>query len=94
MGKIYTPTFRAEVKDNTSPVWISMVWNVKDHGRPSNNNAETFRVKLNSSFLPGGVNEHISKSAGFLVHVNSVRVIRQATGDVVAEAKAPMFEVV
>ena len=94
MGKVYTPTFRAEVRDNTSQAWFHSAWNVKDHGRPTDKNAERYRRSLNESLKIGGVNEHISKAAGFLVHTSAVRVIRQATGQVVASAKAPLFEVV
>jgi len=90
MGRSTTPTFRTEVVDQEGI--HHMTWNCKTHGRPTNANAETFRKMLNNSYLPGGVNEHISKH--FILHTSKVSVIRQSTGEVVAVANAPMFEVV
>ena len=92
MGKSYTPTYRVETKDNTSFYWNRAAWNVKEHGRATNNNAEAYRVKLNESYQIGNVNEHISKAEGKLVHVSAVRIIRQSTEEVVATANAPLFE--
>lgn len=92
MGRSTTPTFRAEVKGT---IWnFSMFgWDCKIHGRPNQTNVDRYRLSLNNSFLPGGVNFDISESQGTIAHVSTVRIIRQSTGDVVAESKAPMFEV-
>ena len=92
MGRSYTPTYRVEVTVNNGKLDL-YGWDCKCHGRPTNSNAEKYRRKLNESFGPKGVNWHISKSCGVVVHVSSVRVIRQSTGAVVATAKAPLFEV-
>ena len=94
MGRTTIPTYYAQVKDNTGPNLHHMVWDCKRHGRPTAKNAERYRVSLNESFKLGGVNDHISKGYGFLVHTSEVRVVRNRTGEVVASAKAPMFEVV
>ena len=93
MGKSTIPTYYAEARDNTSPEWKHMVWDCKQHGRPTHKNVERYRVSLNESFQIGNVNDHISKAAGFLVHTSAVRVIRNRTGEVVVEAKAPLFEI-
>jgi hypothetical protein len=93
MGRSTTPTFRAEVKGSN---WnFSMFgWDCKTNGRPNQTNVDRYRLSLNNSFLPGGVNFHVSDSRGVIPHVSTVRVVRQSTGDVVAESKAPMFEVI
>lgn len=98
MGKSYTPTYRAEYKDQTGK-WNMIHWNSTKrpgvstpHGKPTNENAEKLRQALNRSFAPGGVNEHVSKGAGFVVHVTEIVVVRQRDGNVMARACAPMFE--
>lgn len=99
MGKSYTPTYRAEYKTQTGD-WRLISWNVRGgtnrtaHGVPNERNAELLRKALNKSFAPGGVNYHVSKAAGYIVSINRLRVIHQASNQVVAETVAPMFEVV
>lgn len=96
MGRITTPTFRLEFNDNP---W-RLVWNAKEtwdctkYGRPSTASIERFRVARHKSLEIGGVNEHISKSIGYIPYINRARIIRQATGETVAEFTAPPFEVV
>ena len=94
MGKSTTPTYYCLVKDNTSKNWHHMTWDCRYNGRATDKNAERYRIKLNESFKIGGCNEHISKAAGFLVHTSHVAIVRNRTHDVVARAKAPLFEVV
>lgn len=90
MGRSVTPTFRVEV---TANVHITdMFWSVKQSGKPTAENAEKFRKMLNESFAPGGVNA--PKGDEIVPHISKVRVIRQSTNAVVAEASAPLFEVV
>jgi hypothetical protein len=88
MGKSYTPTFRAEYRDQTG-VWNTISWD----GKASDTRAELKRRGLNESFKPGQVNAHVSEALGFIPHIVELRVIRQRTGRVEASAKAPMFEV-
>ena len=94
MGRTIIPTYYAETRDNRNLGWLHLAWNCRDHGWPSVENAERYRDSLNKSFKIGGVNEHISRSAGILVHVSELRIIHNKTGEVVASAKAPLFEVV
>ena len=93
MGHSITPTFRAEVKANIGH-YSSFSWDCKVNGRPSQKNVDSYRVHMNRSFAPGGVNDHISQSRGVIPHISEVKVIRQSTGEVVATSNAPMFEVV
>ena len=88
-----TLTFRTEVFDNTRR-WGRLTWDCKTHGRPTDKNAEKFRVSLNKSYALGGCNYPISQSYGFIIHASKVRVIRQSTGEIVAKADAPTFEIV
>jgi cell division protein FtsI/penicillin-binding protein 2 len=99
MGKVITPTFRAEYRDQAG--WHSIAWNARAgstpqtvHGSPTEANAEKLRRTLNKSFQPTGVNAHVAKVRGYIPHVSRVRVIRQSTGQIMAEAVAPMFEAV
>ncbi len=93
MGRSVTPTFRAEVK-GSGWNFDMFGWDCKTNGRPTQMNVDQYRWSLNKSFQPGGVNFHVSDSRGVIPHVSTVRVIRQSTGEVVAESKAAMFEVV
>jgi hypothetical protein len=100
MGRSITPTFRAEYKTQDGR-WNAIGWNARAtqcanvtvHGAPNERNAEVMRSKLNKSFANGGVNAHVSAAVGYILHVSAVRVIRQSTGEVVAMAVAPLFEV-
>lgn len=92
MGRSTTPTFRAEVKGSNCN-FDAFGWDCKTNGRPNQTNVDRYRLSLNNSFLPGGVNYHMTDSRGVVAHVSSIRVIHQSTGKVVVESKAPMFEV-
>jgi hypothetical protein len=98
MGRSYTPTYRVEYRDNTMTRWTTpphwLTYDSKRHGRPSNAKAEAIRVSLNASFGPDGVNFHVSQAAGVVIHVTKLWIVRQADGEVVGAATAPMFEVV
>lgn len=96
MGKSYTPTFRVEYRDNTNAQILSfnpMAWDCKMDGRPTVANLEKWRQGYNKSFNPGGVNFHVSKEIGVIIHISNAKLIRQSTGEVVAETAMPMFEV-
>jgi hypothetical protein len=92
MGKTVTPKYHAFYRTNVNPRgWNDIMWK----GRPTDANAEDFRKMLNKSFNEGGSNYHISKAEGVILHVIEVQVRRNVrNGEVVASAKAPMFEVV
>jgi len=93
----YTPTYRVEFRTNLCESLYQMKlqsspWDCKRDGRPTADNAEKYRREMNQSFLPGGVNYHISESRNVIIHVNYVRIIRQSTNETVAEVKAPIFD--
>ena len=92
MGRSVTPTYRVEVQANTRMDMFS--WDCKVNGRATETNLENWRQAYNASFGPGGVNWHVSEASGVVVHISKARLIRQRTGEVVAETNAPLFEVV
>ena len=92
MGKSYTPTFRVEYQDNTGS--NHMAWHSKRDGRPTVANLEKWRQEYNKSFNIDGVNFHASMHCGVIIHINKAKLIRQSTGEVVAETVMPVFEVV
>ncbi len=71
------PAYRVEI-NNATPV--HMAWKAEDYGKPSGLNLVKFVIAYNDSFLPGGVNEHISK-AGLIVEA---KIVHQLTGKVKA----------
>ena len=94
MGRSTTPTYRIEARTNDISVINDCVWNSKYHGRANQENLEKWRTILNASFQPGGVNEHIAEARKAVPHIIAAKLIRQSTGEVVAETKMPAFEVV
>lgn len=92
MGTSYTPKYRAEYQDQKGWHWISYM--VQDNGPATEANAEKLRKALNESFQPGGVNEAVSKMNGFIPHVSRLVIVRQSDNKQVANARAPMFEVI
>ena len=70
-------------------------WHTRDYGKPTPENLNKWRQRQNKSFLPGGVNEHLSTS--YIPHISNVRVYRQspaAKRGLVASYIAPAFEIV
>jgi len=94
MGRSTTPTYRVAIRTNDMSVMTDCAWNSKYHGRANQKNLETWRTTLNASFQPGGVNEHIAEARKAIPHIIAAKLIRQSTGEVVAETKMPAFEVV
>ena len=103
MGKSYTPKYRVEYRDNSDmlrprnalPVEPGRLsWPSQRFGKPNDAKAEQFRADMNQSFLPGEVNGHVSDGLGIVVHIYRLWIVEQKTGLRVAEASAPMFEVV
>lgn len=99
MGRSVTPTYRIEYSDNDlphggrRPFAKSMCWNGKSYGRATLENLTRWRNKFNGSFERGGVNQHVSDAAGYIVRVGSCRIVHQATNRIVATFTAPAFEV-
>lgn len=99
MGRSVTPTYRIEYSDNDTPrhgrrPFSKMIcWNGKSYGRATLANLERWRSTFNTSFETGGVNQHVSDAAGFILRVGSCRIVHQATNRVVATFTAPAFEV-
>lgn len=94
MGRSYTPKYRVEYTDNnpkarnqTFSVYKSMGWN----GVATVAKLEDWRKSMNDSFKPGGCNDLVSRE--YIYQIVNCRLVNQTTNDVVAEVKAPMFEV-
>lgn len=96
MGRVITPTYRVEAAVNVLG-FSFFGWDCRINGRPTVKNAEKWRRATNESFQPNGVNWHVSQATGVVPHITQVRIVAQKgprTGEVVAETKMPMFEVV
>lgn len=95
MGRSTTPLYSTEVDANVSMDFFG--WNVKAYGKPTEANLEKMRTGYNQSFQPGGCNFHNIRGNNIVPHISAVRVRYnkgQRRGELVAEAKGPMFEVV
>jgi len=96
MGRSTTSTYRIEAAANVAG-FSFFGWDCKTYGRPTTQNAEKWRRATNESFQPEGVNWHISQAWGVVPHITQVRIVAQKgprAGQVVAETRMPMFEVV
>lgn len=93
MGRIVTPTYRVEYRDNSQPQWKPMIWDCKLYGRPTMANLEAWRQGYNRSFGPDGHNWHVSQAVGYVIHINRARIIRQKSGEIMAAVTMPLFEV-
>lgn len=94
MGSSYTPTFRIETTGSDMAVCPD-AWDCKRMGRPSAKNLEAVLVRYLKSCEPGGVNYHLTEMLGHLPNMpTTARVVRQSTGEIVAEWTCPMFYVV
>ncbi len=90
MGKSYTPTYRLEFHDGTSEKgYMVQAWK----GKATIQALEQWIYSYAKSLELGGVNQHISISLGHIPYPYSARIVRQATGEVVATWKAGMFQV-
>jgi hypothetical protein len=90
VGKVITPTYRVEYRDNASRSNSSMAW----QGRATQKRLEQWRKDYNKSFNHGGANYHVSQALGVVVHISHAWIINQRTGEIVAKTQMPMFEVV
>ena len=75
MGRSTTPTFVVDYQDQLG--WHRVAWDSKTSGRPTNTNLEAWRVAMNKSMNPGGCNEHVSKSVGFILHISKAAIHNQ-----------------
>jgi len=93
MGHSTTPTYRVEVKANR-PMGM-FAWDTRKglDGAATEANLERWRQSYNASFQVGGVNGPRADS-DIIIHISSAKLIRQSTGEVVAEVTGPAFEIV
>jgi len=84
MSRSYTPKYRIEAKSNNG----CGVWGTFDNEK-KRRNLEEWRQSMNASFKLGGVNEHLSKSKGYVIHIHEAELINQKTGEVVEKVEAP-----
>ena len=93
MGHSVTPKYRVEVRGNFTRMGIGLTpaaW----RGKVSEQRLEEYRQSMNQSFLPGGVNEHVSRADGFVHHISYARIVRQSDGQIMCAVRAPMFEII
>lgn len=86
MGRSYTPTYRLEFHDGSPQV---QAW----RGKATAGALEQWVFSYSKSLELGGVNQHISQKLGHIPYPNKARIVRQATGEVVAKWKAGLFQV-
>jgi hypothetical protein len=89
MGKTVTPKWRLEVFDGKR--WTEQAWS----GRATTKRLEERVISIGKSYMPGGVNEHISKALGYVPLPVSARIVRNTGGNTFTklEWRAPMFMV-
>jgi hypothetical protein len=105
MGRVVTPKYRVEYRDNILALGRSIgdhaatidgrsvrVYSQAWKGRATAERLEDWRKTMNQSFQAGGVNAHVSRAHGMVPHINYARIVEQRTGRVVAVATMPMFE--
>lgn len=91
MSRDTTPTYRVEVEANRPMGMFG--WNGRQDGAATEANLEKWRQSYNESFQVGGVNGPIAGD-DIIVHISNAKLIRQSTGEVVAEVKGPAFEII
>lgn len=102
MGRSTTPKHVAIFKTNdTGHTLTPFAWRPRaQYGRPGDGvanekNLAKFVAGYNASFAAGGSNEHLSDAVGFTVRIWYAAIYENcAGGALVAEYKAPAFEVV
>jgi hypothetical protein len=83
MGNTRTPVYRVEFKNDHGKVVTPASWDVKGingKGKPNAENLKKYVDAMNSSFEPGGVNEH----CGIDTKVSEAVIVRQKDDTVVA----------
>ncbi len=88
MSNSTTPTYRIEFRV-AGFHWTPSGWNVKRDGRPTDESLAQYVADLEASTREGGVNAHLGET-----HILSAKIVRQSSGEVVAEYAAPIFAAV
>ena len=92
MKKSTTFIYRVEYTLNRAPVRHG--WNCKHNGRPTVENLRKFREATNKSYVAGGCNHGLSVAEGVIIQCGDARIVRQSNGNIIAEVRQPMFEVI
>jgi hypothetical protein len=79
MGRTTTPTYRIEITEANGRVGIN-AWR-REYGKPTTAAIAAYVDAFAQSCLPGGINSHIAHLA---LPAITARIVRQATGEVVA----------
>lgn len=94
MGKTITPKYRVEISyisfTEKRIKTDSFAWDIKRHGKPTNENAKKFRDAMNESLNKGGSNENLRDNQSDYCNTE---IKDQKTGEVIAEFIPPLFEV-
>jgi len=90
MGRTHTPKYRIEVREQGQRAMrVFACWYVKDKGKTTNKNLESWVEHFNTSLEPGGVNEHCGPKA----RISEAKIVNQKTGETLAHHQTPMFQV-
>ncbi len=92
MGKSYKLKYRLEIWDNQGKHHIG--WQTIYNGIPNAKNLTKYIESYISSLKIGGINEHISKSLGYMPVPFKAQIINQNTGGVQAVWVSPEFMVI
>lgn len=85
MGRSTTPAYRVEFETTGRTLALTpLCWSVKQDGRPTESNLLRLVATMNRSFEPDGANSRVGALG---VRITHARLIRQSSGDVVAEVE-------
>lgn len=73
MGKSVTPKYCIVTRCNFSGDPL-MIWDCKEYGRPNQANVDKLRAALNTSFLRGQTNYHLTEALGYIAHCQYLAV--------------------
>jgi hypothetical protein len=94
MGRTHTLNYRIEYYQNDLPHFTNKcAWRSSTDGSPTAANLEKWVNALNRSYSAGGTNYHCSIAAGCILYCFKARIVKQRTGQIVAEYQAPAFAV-
>lgn len=102
MGKTITPKYALEIFTNklVNGKWTMVsaidcaTWDIKSHGRPTNENLLKYVLAYGKSLEAGGVNEGIAKDLGYIPYpTRAVIRFNHSHGAPVAEWNAAAFQV-
>lgn len=87
MGRTVRLKYRIEANDTKG------AWRTGWRGRATDRRLGEYCQSVDESMKVGGVNEHVSKSIGFIPIILGARIVNQDTGETVATYQRVAFQV-